>query len=356
VTFGGNTVRVLLRRSEDIASPGTPTKLGTAYLGDGTHDVNGTFLDGGGHIRLFTAPSTAPVLPGTLTGTQIDAWLDFSDIYNALGTTATGQPVMLSRFATRFAALFEKDDGIPWQARHAIDGNTYQATFDSLVAQGFRLTSVCGYSEGRDARYNAVWQQRGGPAWQARHGLTSEQYQTTFDNLVRQGFRLTNVSGYAIGGEARYAAIWEQRPGPEWQARHGMTRAQYQETFDNLARQGFVLRQVSGFRVNVDVLFAAIWEKESGIAWEAHHGLTSSAYQKTFDRLAAAGFRLAWVSGYSDTGIARYAAVWRQEPSGPWQARHGLDATGYQRTFDELRSQGFRPVQVSGYGDGFYAG
>jgi hypothetical protein len=31
-----------------------------------------------------------------------------------------------------------------------------------------------------------------------------------------------------------------------------------------------------------------------------------------------------------------------------------LDSAGYQRAFDDLTAQGFRPVQVCGYGDGFY--
>jgi hypothetical protein len=31
--------------------------------------------------------------------------------------------------------------------------------------------------------------------WQARHGLTSEQYQATFDDLANQGYRLVQVSG-----------------------------------------------------------------------------------------------------------------------------------------------------------------
>jgi hypothetical protein len=354
VTMGGDTFRLLLRRSEDFVSPGTPTKLGTAYLGDGPHDVNGEFLDGGAHIRLFIAPTTAPVPPGTLSGTQIDAHLDHTDIYNAAGNNAFGQTVALSRFATRFAALFEKDDGTPWQARHGIDAATYQATFDSLVAEGFRLTFVSGYSEGRDARFNAVWQQGSGPEWQARHNLTSDEYQDTFNSLVQQGFRLTNVSGYAINGQARYAAIWEKRVGPDWQARHGMSRAQYQQTFDELAAQGFFPVQVSGYRVNVDVLFAAIWHKHDGVSAVARHGLTSSEYQKTFDEQVSAGMRLAWVAGYSDTGVARYAALWRQEQLGPWHARHGMDADGYQRAFDDMVAQGFRPAQVSGYGDGFY--
>ena len=264
VTMGGAPFRMLLRRSEDFAAPGAPTKLGTAYLGDGAHDVNGQFLNNGGHIRLFIAPTTAPVPPGTLSGTQIDADLDFADVYNQSGRNASGQPVALSRFTTRFAALFEKDDGTPWQARHGMDTATYQTTFDQLLAQGFRLTSVGGYSEGRDARFNAVWVKRSGPAFQARHNLTAQQYQATFDDLVRQGFRPTTVSGYAINGEARFAAIFEQKPGPAFQARHNLTRAQYQQTFDELAGQGFVLLQVSGYRVDVDVRFAAIWEKQDG--------------------------------------------------------------------------------------------
>ncbi len=353
VTVGQSTFRMLLRRSEDFVNPGQPTRLGSAYLGDGRHDVNGQFLDNGSRIRLFIAPSTAPTAPGTLAGTEIDAALDFSDIYNAAGTTGR-QPVTLSRFTTRFAALFETGDGSAWQARHGIDAAAYQQAFDQLVGQGFRLTWVAGYSEGRGSRFNAVWQQRAGGAWQARHGLTGEQYQAFFDEMARQGFRLTCVSGYAEGGQARYAALFEQRPGPDWQARHGMTRDQYQETFDQMTAQGFAPVQVCGYRVNVDVLFAAIWERQSGVAWEARHGLTASAYQKKFDEMLAQGYRLACVSGYSDTGIARYAAIWRKEPFGPWQARHGLDAGGYQRAFDQLAAEGFRPAQVSGYGDGFY--
>ncbi|HET7850176.1 MAG TPA: hypothetical protein VFL51_14040 [Pseudolabrys sp.] len=353
VTIGNNTFRMLLRRSEDFAAPGQPTKLGTAYLADGAHDVNGQFLDGGSHIRLFMAPTTAPVLPGTLSGTQIDATLDFADIYNAAGNTG-GQPVTMSRFATRFAAIFEKSDGTAWEARHGIDADTYQATFDSLLQQGFRLTYVSGYSEGKGSRFNAIWHKRGGPAWQARHGLTPDQYQATFTSLVQQGFRLVTVSGYAENGQARYAAIWEQRPGSAWQARHGMSRAQYQQTFDDMLRQGFILTHVSGYRVNVDVLFAAIWERQDGVTMEARHGLTSSAYQKTFDQQVAAGRKLTCVSGYSDTGIARYAAIWRQQASEQWQARHGLTAAGYQNVFDDLRTQNFMPVLVTGYGDGFY--
>jgi urease beta subunit len=114
------------------------------------------------------------------------------------------------------------------------------------VGQGYRLTLVSGYSVGGEDRYAAIWEQVSGPAWVARHGMTSAGYQREFDRLVGQGYRLTLVSGYSVGGEDRYAAIWEQVSGPAWVARHGMTSAGYQQEFDRLVAQGYRLRLVSG--------------------------------------------------------------------------------------------------------------
>lgn len=355
VRLEGRTRRMVLRRHDDFANPDQPTRLGSIYLDDGRHDLNGCLTDNGTHLRAFIAPSTAPTAPGTLEGLQLDADLDFADIYNARGRLATGEGVELSRFVTRFAALWEQaEDGTAWQARHGIDGATYQQVFDDLTGQGYRPTSVCGYSDGPEARFNAVFVLREGPPYEARHGLSAESYQARFDALVAQGYRLLCVSGYAEGGEPRYAAIWEQSPGPEWRARHGLSRTQYQRALDEMADAGFVLRQVSGYRVGVDVQFAAIWEQGDGTAVTGRHGLTASQHQAAVEDLVARGLRMVDVCGYSDTGVGRFASAWRGDGGVPWQARHGMTAEAYQQTFAELAAQGYRPVQVSGYGDGGY--
>src|SRR5262245_2084837 len=115
-----------------------------------------------------------------------------------------------------------------WQARHGLTAQQYQNEFNRLVSQGYRLVDVSGYGEGGEARYAAIWEQAPGPAWEARHGLTAAQYQATFDSLVAQGYRLVHVAGYSVQGVDQYAAIWDRSPGPVWQARHGMTPEQYQ--------------------------------------------------------------------------------------------------------------------------------
>ncbi len=125
------------------------------------------------------------------------------------------------------------------------------------------LEWVSGYFDGSQDLYAAIWRKRrGAPAWQARHGLTAAEYQAFFDNATAQGYKPVVVSGYSDGVQDRYAAIFRQIPGaPAWQARHGLTPAQYQTTFDQLVAQGYRLELVSGYSVAGQDHFAAIWTK-----------------------------------------------------------------------------------------------
>ncbi len=54
--------------------------------------------------------------------------------------------------------------------------------------------------------------------------LTAADYQKTFDDLTKQGYRLVHISGYETGGSEHFAAIFDKSGGPAWQARHHMTR------------------------------------------------------------------------------------------------------------------------------------
>jgi Bacterial tandem repeat domain 1 len=237
--------------------------------------------------------------------------------------------------------------GPAFQARHNLTGTQYQTEFDRLAGQGYRLVDVSGYQDGGAVRYTGIWDQAPGPAWAARHGVTGAQYQAAFDELGAQGFRPVRINGFSDGNQARFAAIWEPATAP-WAARHGMTGAEYQAEFERMGAQGFRLVDVSSYRDGGPARFAAIWEQSPGPAWQARHGMTNAQYQAEFDRLAAQGYRLVRISGYEDGGD-RYAAIWEQTSGPAWQARHNLSAADYQATFDQLLFEGYRLVQVSGY-------
>lgn len=238
----------------------------------------------------------------------------------------------------------------PWEARHRLTSVQYQNTFDSLVAQGYRLKYVSGYTVNNDPRYAALWEKRPSPAWVARHGLTSAQYQDAFNTYVSQGYRPVLVNGYTVNGQDRYVAIWDKSPSGAWVARHGMTSAGYQSTFDTLVGQGYRLKHVSGYAVGNEDRYAAIWERTTDTsAWVARHGMTSSGYQQEFNRLVGLGYRLTRVSGYGVGGVDFYAAIWEKKDGPAWFARHGLTSAGYQSEVTRLLSLGYEPKVISGY-------
>jgi hypothetical protein len=79
--------------------------------------------------------------------------------------------------------------------------------------------------------------------------MTSQEYQQQFDTLVgQQGYHLKLVSGHKAGSQTNYAAIWEKSPSPAFVARHGLTSEEYQQAFDTLVgQQGYRLIWVDGY-------------------------------------------------------------------------------------------------------------
>lgn len=166
-----------------------------------------------------------------------------------------------------YAAIWVEMPG-PWPGAldvfQGIDAAEYQRTFDRLTSYGYRLVSLCGFTVAGQDLYAGIFVQMPSPDWVARHGLPAADYQQEFDTLVAQGYRLVDVSGYNVGGEDLYTAIWEQSPGPDWVARHGLSAAEYQQEFDTLVGQGYRLSRANGWPFGDIAHYAAIWEKKQG--------------------------------------------------------------------------------------------
>ncbi len=249
-----------------------------------------------------------------------------------------------------YTAIFEKSSGPAWMAHYRLTDEQRQQTFDRLVGQGYRLVNRSAYSINGQAFFAGIFEQRSGPRWVAHVGLTSERFQQTFDQLVGRGYRLIDISGYAVNDQALYAAIFEKSSGLPQEVRHDLTDDQFQQTLDQLTGQGYRLVDVSGYAVNDQALYAAIFEKSSGPAWEAYHGLTGDQSQDVFDQLVGQGYRLVDESGYVVNGQAFFAGIFEQSSGPAWEARSELTSERFQQTFDQLVGQGYRLLRISGYG------
>ncbi|CAN5625973.1 hypothetical protein BH09CHL1_BH09CHL1_06750 [soil metagenome] len=241
--------------------------------------------------------------------------------------------------------------GYAWVANHGLDGDTYQAEFDSLLSQGFRLIKLSGYSVNGQDFYASIWDQSPGPAWAGIHRVRGADYQGVFDSLTSQGLRPIDISGYEKDGSDYFAAIFEQSEAPGgWSAAHGVAGADYQALFDSNVASGLMPLRVSGYTIGGADYYASIWIGWDGRGWSAVHGLDDAAYRAAWETPSVQGKRLVDISGFEIGGSARYAAIWDDTPKAYWITNHDLSADSYQSQFDENTAAGYAPIHVAGYG------
>ena len=162
--------------------------------------------------------------------------------------------------SARYAAIWERSSGPAWVARYGMTSAAYQRYIDTHVSKGYRPVDVSVYEVNGSVRHAVILERKGGPAWVLRSGLSPAAYQRYFDTHVSKGYRPVHVSGYDVNGSARYVVIMERKSGPAWVARHGMTSQQYQDEFDDFYYQGFRPKAVSGFAVSGgQERYVALW-------------------------------------------------------------------------------------------------
>jgi Bacterial tandem repeat domain 1 len=185
-----------------------------------------------------------------------------------------------------------------------------------------------------------------GVAWQARHGLSSAQYQQAFDQMTAAGYRPVQVNGYAKEtGAEQYAAIWDKCTTGPWSARHNLTAAQYQQELNRMTSLGYQPVWVSGYEVNSQPRFAGIWEKKpNSNAWRMRFGMNPSEYIQEQAQRISEGYDLVQVSSY---GFDTYAAIWEKQSTGYSLNSAGLLLDQYQGELTSRPAMGYFPLQVS---------
>src|SRR5207247_7185809 len=107
-----------------------------------------------------------------------------------------------------YAALWEKASRVrvPENFHHRETSAEYQTTFNDLIAQGWHLETVRGFTINGSARFTSHWRKPWLPDWWSYHGMSEVNYQGETWNAVYQAYRPSFVSAYTEGGQTRYNA------------------------------------------------------------------------------------------------------------------------------------------------------
>ncbi|KAK2756980.1 hypothetical protein FQN54_004948 [Arachnomyces sp. PD_36] len=240
-----------------------------------------------------------------------------------------------------------------WHAYYRLNADAYQAKFDEMVEDGYRLNSVSGYEYEGEANFAVIFEQRESAAWMSHSGLTFEEYDAKFQEYLDEGYHVVQVNGYTIDDVDYYAAIWDKSPVGAWASRTGMSREYMQDYFDKYLEEGYIMTHVSGYERDGQALFAAVWEqREAKHNWSSVGELNAEDFQKEFDQKLEEGYRLVDVDGYQKDGTAYFVGIWNDSEACAWESRAELDSASFQELFDKYREEGYILRSFSGYNVG----
>lgn len=164
---------------------------------------------------------------------------------------------------------------------------------------------------GGQVRYAAIWEARAGSAWVAYHDLDTLTHEQRFSQYVMMGYRPVNISAVVVDGKMRITALYDRSPVGSFYTRTGLTAAEYQLESNSQVAAGRRLSYVNAFMFAGTARFSAIWDQRDSGSWASRHDLSSAGYQSEWTRWTGFGYRTRAVTGYDNgSGNARFAALW----------------------------------------------
>jgi CubicO group peptidase (beta-lactamase class C family) len=243
-------------------------------------------------------------------------------------------------------------DFIAWHGRTLSEHETLR---NQWAQQGYRFVSLSVYGAVDAPVYAAVMIRRAQVVVQRDWPLlTAAQWQQTFDEQAEQGFGPVILAATGSASDPRFAAVFEpQSPIPL--TRHGLTSGSVSDPatiqgMNNTAKNdGLLLRWAASYGTEADPGFAAIWTPNTGAVLWNNDGLLDDAgtYQARFDAETSVWCRPSFVTLNGDNS---YLSLFVADEVGPWVARHDMTPEEYQAQFDIWTKQNYFPVCVQAAG------
>jgi CubicO group peptidase (beta-lactamase class C family) len=240
-------------------------------------------------------------------------------------------------------------------AWHGKSFNEHVTLRDAAAKQGYRFLSLSLYGATSSPVYAAVMIKR--PVVVAQRDwplLTAAEFQQTFDGQAKEGYGPVMVCATGSGSDPRFAAVFQPMdPIPLTRFGLGSGNANDPKTIQGMdaqARtQGLMLHWAASYGDPGKPAYAAIWLPNTDVTLWNNDGLADSAaqYQARFNAETSAWCRPSFVTL---NGSDQYLSVFTDREIGPWVARHNMTPADYQTEFNTWTGKQYFPICVQAAG------
>ncbi|MEV0593860.1 hypothetical protein [Nonomuraea cavernae] len=210
---------------------------------------------------------------------------------------------------TRYAGMWSVSGramggDLPWAMYQDMSADGYQRRFDQLAAQGYQPAVVSATGSGDGARFAAIFLKNPGSRFVAKHGIKPAELLRMSGTARQDGLMLTSVDTYGTASATRYVAVWSANPGQvSWHVRVSLSQERHEAEFRKYVALGF---RPTSITVSATGRYTTVWRDDKPGAWHSYIGMTAAGYQGRFDELKAKGFYPIHINAE----MGRYAAIW----------------------------------------------
>jgi len=238
-----------------------------------------------------------------------------------------------------------------WQFYYGVDSAGQQSKFKVFSAQGYRMISLNVYGSPNYARYAAVWVQRPGPQYQTIHGVDGARFQAWFSKYAAQGIVSTLVTATGPADSAIYAGVMEKITVASCFQKLGLTCSDFESTNKNAVQNKQILKSFRQYGTPTDPRYCGIWHAnpyyhESTL----YTGPSGSDYKVVF--YSETTKRHWYPTTLSKSDDISYSALFTDTSIGSWLARYGLTGTELQTEYENQKAAGRYIINLAAGGSG----
>lgn len=212
-----------------------------------------------------------------------------------------------------YAVIFEKASGAAWTSASGLTAAQLTAQSTTKAGQSYWPVFVHGFTVGGTPYFNVIWENHryGVGSVEVQPGLTRAGLSGAILSRVSQGFTLAYLSTYTQGSVDMYVAIWSKNvSSSSVQCGFGLSASAYQSQFNNMAGQGFRLAAQTISLEGTEERYCCVWKKPAGTGWWAYGGLSEVNFQAETLNAYYTGYRPVYVAVHTQNGQSRFSAVW----------------------------------------------
>ena len=215
-----------------------------------------------------------------------------------------------------FAGVAVKDPTVEeFDYRLNITADEFDQFQDEMTKKGFRSGFISGYMAGKGRALQQFGKDKNKhPVVPAEINLTRKQFEESVAEMRKKGMDPHGTSAYqGADGAVRYLVGFTQRgKGQHWEERHDLSEGDFEAQVKRWSANDFVVSSLHAYNTPDGLRWMATAVKEDNpvVVGKERHGMTGDEYQKAFDKLGEEGYRPRTICEYLDDGQPRFAVIW----------------------------------------------